>query len=255
MFDPERIRDAEARYRRFPKLFKAQARLWDLVNVLLDQEGAKFRVRDGAEHDLSLLVGASLGKAMKSFEAVHELCLKGWGEDALILLRSNVNLLINLGYILGDDEPVERATDFIAHSYRERVKYLKAAHDASPPWKSSLTEEESEDRAKRWDSVKIKERADRVPKFHYSQGYKLYSSIEHSDAVALNGYIAEWNEVGPRINAGPGDDYIEVALGHNVMVLADIVMLYLGYFKIDRPDLKQQLRDLVESINLDAHSG
>jgi hypothetical protein len=66
--------------------------------------------------------------------------------------------------------------------------------------------------------------------------------------MALNSYIAAQDEEGTNIHAGPRDDYVEVALGHNVMVLADIVMLYCGYFKIDRPDIKQQLRGLVRSI-------
>ncbi len=83
--------------------------------------------------------GASLGKALKTFQGVHELCLTGWGEDALILLRSNVNLLINLGFILSDPEPSQRADDFIAFSYLERVKYLKTAHGVEkPPWRSQM---------------------------------------------------------------------------------------------------------------------
>jgi hypothetical protein len=159
-----------------------------------------------------------------------------------------VNLLINLGYILGDDEPIERAADFICYSYVERVNYLKTAHEAPAPWTPKYSDEELKTRAKRWKSVSIKKRAERVPKFHYTQGYALYSSVEHSDAMALNSYIAAQDEEGTNIHAGPRDDYVEVALGHNVMVLADIVMLYCGYFKIDRPDIKQQLRGLVRSI-------
>ena len=95
-----------------------------------------------------MLVGASLGKALKTFEGIHELCLMGWGEDALILLRSNVNLLINLGFILSDREPVERAADFIAFSHVERVKYLKAAYGVEePPFKARLSESELKTRA------------------------------------------------------------------------------------------------------------
>jgi len=248
MFDRERTRDAEARYHRFPKLFKAQARLWDLVNVLLDEEGAKFILKDGPARDLSLLVGASLAKGMKTFFGVNDLCLAGWGEDALILVRSNVNLLINLAYILGDDEAAERADDFICYSYLERVKYLKMAHDASSPWKPMYGDEELKARAKRWGSVGIRDRAERVPKFHYTQGYSLYSSIEHSDAMALNGYIAAWDEVGPRVNAGPADDYIDVALRHSAVVLADMMMWYMAHFGVDRPDIRDGLRDVVKSL-------
>src|SRR6266446_2840578 len=122
MFDAERTRDMEARFRRFQNVFQLQCHLWDLVNHLL--EYAELKLRSGDERDLSLLVGASFGKVLKTFYGINDLCLSGWGEDALILLRSNVNLLINLGYILGDTEPVECAADFIAFSYAARVKYL-----------------------------------------------------------------------------------------------------------------------------------
>lgn len=247
MWDADRIKDAEARFRRFEKLFRVQIRIWELVNMLLDQETV--RLRSGAERDLSLVVGASLGKAMKTFQGVHELCLTGWGEDAMILLRSNVNLLINLGFILGDQEPVERAHDFIAFSYLERVKYLKTAHGAEkPPWRSQIAPEELDTRAQRWKSVNIRERAERVQRIHYTTGYAFYSSIEHSDAMALNGYIAEWDEVGPRINAGPNDDHIEVTLGHNAIVLADVLGLCCRHFDVGRPDFLATLNKLLESV-------
>ncbi len=44
MFDPERVKDADARFHRFEKLFRVQIRMWDLVNTLLDQETVQLRV-------------------------------------------------------------------------------------------------------------------------------------------------------------------------------------------------------------------
>src|SRR5437868_5078298 len=122
MFDPEKEKDAEQRFKRFEELFKAQGRLWDLIGPLIDP--GKVQLREDDERDLSLLVGAAFGKALKTFYGVNDLCLMGWGEDAVILVRANINLLINLAYILSDKNPAERASDFIAHSYVERMKYL-----------------------------------------------------------------------------------------------------------------------------------
>jgi hypothetical protein len=247
MFNAERVKDNHERLKRFERRFRIQFRMWDLVNALFDQETLK--LRGGDERDLSLLVGASLGKALKTFAGVHELCLMGWGEDALILLRSNVNLLINLGYILGDSEPAERGNDFIAFSYLERMRYLKAAHaDKKQPWKSLMSDDELKMRAERWRAVGIKGRAERVPGFHYTNGYALYSSFEHSDAMALNTYIAEWNELGPRIHAGPSDDHIAAALWHNAMVLADVLYFFCGHFGIKRPDIFDSIKKLLNSI-------
>jgi hypothetical protein len=242
-----RERDEAARYARLKRHFDAQAIVWDAVNDLLDHHEVK--VRDGADHDLSLLVGASLGKALKTFDGIQQLCLAGWGEDALILLRSSVNLLINLGYILADGEPRERAADFIAYSHLARVSYLKIAHaDKKPLWKTSMSDDELRQRSKRWKDTTLETRAQRIGKFHYDVGYRFYSSIEHSDAMALNAYIAEWNEVGPRINAGPSDDYIEVALAHNAMVLADLLSLYCGYFEIKRADIFEKIAETVAAM-------
>jgi len=111
-----------------------------------------------------------------------------------------------------------------------------------------MSEDELKTRARRWDAVSIKQRSERVAKLHYTTGYAFYSSIEHSDAMALSGYIAEWNEVGPRLNAGPTDDYLEIVLGHSAMVLAEVLMLHLRHFEIERPDIVTRVNELVNSI-------
>jgi hypothetical protein len=84
-------------------------------------------------------------------------------------------------------------------------------------------------------------RAERVAQFHYTQGYRFYSSMEHTDAMALNSYITEWNEIGPKIGSGPSDDYIGIALVHSFHVMADLLVAVLQYFGIDRPDVLHKL--------------
>ena len=100
---------AQGRFQRFEKVFLALDQLGDYINSVLSSED--MRIRDGREQDLSLLVVAALGKGLKTFQAISNLCLLGRGEGALVLLRSNVNLLINLAYIRSADEPVDRADD------------------------------------------------------------------------------------------------------------------------------------------------
>ncbi|KFI23944.1 hypothetical protein [Nitrosococcus oceani] len=85
------------RYERFQQEFRAQNILGDCINEIIDQHGDKLELRDGEERDLSLLVASAFfGKAQKTFQAVIRLCALGFGEDALILVRSNINLLINI---------------------------------------------------------------------------------------------------------------------------------------------------------------
>jgi len=235
--------DDSGRFHRFDREFSAQNVLGDLVNEILDKHVDKLKLKDGEERDLSLLISASFGKGLKTFQAISRLCVLGFGEDANILLRSNVNLLINTRFILSDKNPVDRAKEFIAYSIKERLKYLDLAHEGKrPTWAEKIDPEEIERDAERWKRINIQMRAEQVARFHYSQGYRLYCSIEHSDAMALNSYITEWNETGPQIGSGPSDEYLGIALVHSFSVMADLLVTVMQYFGIDRPDVLEKLK-------------
>ncbi len=60
--------------------------------------------------------------------------------------------------------------------------------------------------------------------------------------MALNAYIGEWNETGPRIESGPSDEYLGVALIHSFSVMADLLVAVVQYFSIDRPDVLEKLK-------------
>jgi hypothetical protein len=249
--DIDSIRDREQRFRRLAKPFRAHAEMYQIVNAVLDEHALRLPP-EPAPRDLGLLVGAALGKALKTYNAIHELCLLGHGEDALVLLRSNVNLLINIAYIVRDAEPHERALDLIAFSFVERTIYLTTAHPDKPvPATLTLAMPDNEitERSERWKRTSIKTRAQTLSALHYVQGYKFYSSIEHSDAMALNGYIAEWNEVGPRISAVPSDDYVEVTLAHSAMTLADLLVAVCAVFSVEPPDLVRKIDEIVMSFS------
>lgn len=238
------------RYKRFEFLFHAQNTLGDLLNDVLVNHEEQLKIREGEEHDVSLLVATSLGKAMKTFQAIVRLCLIGYGEDALLLLRSNINLHINAAYVLMAADPIDRAKDFVAYSYRERVKYLKIAHEVtSPPWKTNMSDEETKRRAEAWEKVSLSERARAsAASFHYDIGYRIYSSFDHSDAFALNDYIEDWNEKGPVIQSGASDNHIGIALVHSFGVMADLLMLVCQYFAIERPDIREKLAPMWKDL-------
>jgi hypothetical protein len=146
---------------------------------------------------------------------------------------------------LADPNPTERAADLLAYSDKKRVQYLKLAHGVeSPPWPSPVPENEVEQRASSWDKIKIADKANAAGlyDFHYSQGYRFYSSMEHSDAFALNAYIDEWNEVGPVIGSQEGDKYVGIALIHNFAVTADLLLQLCRFYNIERPDIVESLR-------------
>jgi hypothetical protein len=246
------FQDALLRYNRFQRLFQAQDSLGDVINEILDTHTDKLQVREGEERDLSLLVAAALGKGMKTSQAVTRLCLLGYGEDALILIRSNINLLINIAYILVEN-PTERVKDFLAFSYQERVKYLKLAHGVQKLlWPPPVSPAEVEQRARAWKNIPIAQRAEVGFQWHYTQGYRLYSGLEHSDAWGLNEYIQEWNEVGPQIGSEESDEHVDLALLHNYGVLADLLLIVCKFFDVDRPELFAKIRKVWSELGVEA---
>ncbi len=233
------------RYARFARLFRLQGDVGDRVNQVLNEEADNIQVRHGEDRLLSTIIGPLLGKAMKTFQAVERLCLLGYGEDAAVLLRSNVNLLVNLAYIVSDPTPNDRAKEFVADAWIRYTKFMKGAFDHEVnPNDSPLPPDSLEPLAKQWSKVTIADRAKRLPEHHYKTGYKFYSGIEHSDAVALFGYVTDWNEVGPRIESGPSDSHVEVVLMHSAEVMATILDHVCRYWGIKRPDIFTKVTDL-----------
>jgi len=168
-----------------------------------------------------------------------------------VLLRSNVNLLVNLAYIVSDQNPNERAKEFVADSWIRYTKFMKGAfdHEVNPADSPiPLPHEELEALSERWCKVNIADRAKKLPEHHYKTGYKFYSGIEHSDALALFGYIADWNEIGPRIESGPSDSHLEVVLMHSAEVMATILDYVCRYWGIDRPDVFRELSGLFSAF-------
>jgi Family of unknown function (DUF5677) len=204
---------------------------------------------DGDDRLLSSLIGPLLGKGMKTFQAIMRLCLLGFGEDAAVLLRGNVNLLVNLAYIVSDPKPNDRSKEFVADAWIRYAKFMKAAFDHEVSTNDSpLPAAELESLAERWWKVNIADRAKRLPEHHYKTGYKFYSGIEHSDALALFGYIGDWNEVGPRIESGPSDGHVEVVLMHSAEVMATILDYVCRYWGIERPDIFAELTNLFSQL-------
>jgi hypothetical protein len=108
--------------------------------------------------------------------------------------------------------------------------------------------------AKKWPK-NIKDRAKSLgPKaflLRYSQGYQLYSSLEHADVMALSGYIQDESETSLLIGSAPSDDYVGLVLAHNFLVMADLLIAAMNYFGIQRLDIQEKLTTTWEGFNRD----
>src|SRR5512132_2432584 len=84
------------RHARFEWLFREVDTLIDVINdIHTSYRGTKLLLTAGAGREVSIILVTSLGKALKTFQAANTAELLGYGEDAGILLRSNIDLLID----------------------------------------------------------------------------------------------------------------------------------------------------------------
>jgi hypothetical protein len=159
--------------------------------------------------------------------------------------------LIHIAYILAGN-PIERVKDFLAFSYQERIKYLRAC-----PWgaRAALASTGltccSGPTSKNLERHPLAQNADVGFQWHSAQGYRLYSSLEHSDAWGVNESSQDWNEVGPQIGSEESDKHRDLALVHNYGVLADLLLRVCKFFDIDRAELFERVRKVWSGLGVE----
>src|SRR5712691_8895761 len=124
------VQAAAARRERLAESFEAIEFLDRTMGDLVRGNAGRIRMTGPAHKVLA----AAFGKAVKTLDAIRIACESGYGEDAMILARSLVNLTINLGYIGRADDPDERALDFVAAGRVARREFLRQFPQHSPDW-------------------------------------------------------------------------------------------------------------------------
>ncbi len=244
--------DQDARKLRFQKELRASNALIDCMNRMLTENEGKIKTGDEVkENDLDQLIAGMFGKASKTFIAVLELSFLGYGEDALVLLRSNINLMINMAFILKADS-VQRAGDFIAYGHLEQKRYVEIHSGKKPDYFAKVNWNECKKRADTWHKTKIRQRAEEAKEsFHYEAGYRFYSSIEHSDAWSLSNYLEGKGSGTLHVNSAPSDKYVGLALEHNFAVTATVLYKMCEHFSIDFLGYKAELDSAYELFHAD----
>lgn len=141
-------------------------------------------------------------RAFKSFDSVRRLCEVASCEDAAVVLRSLLNLLVVTRWISLD--PRARAKKYFAWYWVQMHRDAERSKDMFPPaWIAEIEERyraikpqfEYKDRkgnvrmAKHWyepEALSIRDLFEEVGlEKQYEEGYRPLSGIEHSDAVAF----------------------------------------------------------------------
>ena len=99
-------------------------------------------------------------------------------------------------------------------------------------------------RTKEWTGTKIAKRAEGAPSLHYLQGYKFYSSFEHSDALALDSYVTVHDDGFLEVEAGERDEYVGPALVHSWSVMAEVFVATSRHFKISIAETERELQEM-----------
>lgn len=221
------VEAAEARRRRLWDAFDAIDFLDRTIVELIDANKSQFRER-GASHRVLL---ASYGKALKTLRALRIVCESGYGEDGVILARALVNLAINLAFIGKATDPDERAAEFIADGQVRHRKFLRQWNDErTERWESRFDWKVIEERAERWETNIWKRATETGLQEVYDESYRFGSSYEHSDAASLGSYYDASDETQPKINAGPSDDFIFIALGCGYQAMIVLTSLMISAF-------------------------
>ncbi len=197
-----------------------------------------------------------MAKLHTSFGASMELIKSGFGIDAMIIVRSMINNLINMLWI-ANKASKRRSTKFIDYHKVLRKEYLDKVKKNYPKesWFGGILKQEKEilesykkveyrftNRYKGWSGFSIKERAEEVKKyFDYEIVYFLASSIEHSDIYASKDFIDE-NSNEQRIihfKGGPSTAWVMESAITSVKYLGEGIEFFIKTFRLDKALLKK----------------
>ena len=173
------------------------------------------------------------GKATKTHEAATILAGLGFGQDAGLLVRSMLDLLVTLKWILQDpivraqmyvdydaitrqraDRVVTSRPDLLGTAGRPTAEELEATRAEIDARAAEVKQKYGYDRRDRFSKKSIAEMAEEVGMTgDYDFAYRLLSNLEHSSARSSIAYLERDEKGRLSINLGPSDNYVPEVLG------------------------------------------
>ena len=250
------------------KLLEIHKKLLDLVDNNITQSLHDTKI----ESDFFIDIFFLLAKSTKTFRAIHLLCDKGYGEDAIILTRSLLENLISFAYISqpqSDEEKEHRAKLFrgwLIIDFRRKIKKLKDADPLKPQLEQSLKEidlngniyanvnklhqeecqklKESGKQLNKWSwsCLSLKDMANEIGLLdpYYNKVYSFYSQIAHPHP----GGSIPYRKLSPNgkevlIYDAPSSELVEEALVSSFDCYFKIVELTIRIFNLN-PNKKME---------------
>lgn len=211
------------------------------INGLLKRHNGNLRASSACPAVVCFL----FGKSLKSIDAAKLLAGRGYGEDALILLRTVLESLFSAAYI-SDGDSEERAQDWIADGYCEQVAFIKRfPEEALPPWIERWNPEEAAVRAARWPNIKKRATEGGLTDL-YDKRYSFLCSLAHSDAWSSGTYVDD--SEGFRVATEPSIKHVDIALLAAAELLPPLTECFCRAFHIVA-DEQSILRRLGKSLS------
>jgi len=162
------------------------------------------------------------GKSRKSADAVYLTARYGYGQDAMILSRSLVNICIDLKFICGDREASQtRARTWIARGRVGRRNFAVKVGTVAPD-ESRVDWVQEGKLAKEWDATNIFQRAEIAGlQNFYNLPYRHGSVFEHSDSWSALAFV-DFDATDARILPDPSEHFVDLALVSASCALAQI---------------------------------
>jgi hypothetical protein len=160
------------------------------------------------------------GKSKKSADAVYLASRYGYGEDAMILARSLVNISIDLRFICGEASE-HRALTWMARGRVGRRDFA-ARVGAVVPNESRVDWVQESKLAKEWETRNIFQRAEIAGlQNFYNLPYRHGSVFEHSDSWSALAFI-DFDDTEARILPDPSEHFVDLALLSASCALAQV---------------------------------
>jgi hypothetical protein len=244
-------------YKEFKSLFDLDEDLFNLFGDTIDKCNLR-KMPFGTITSIQNVVGFLSTKAFKTYVAIFLLCKNGAGQDAEILLRSLIEILINVKYLLKADS-ITRADMYIRYFDFKTARDIKILKD-DPRIGAKIKEYEEEyDKKKEefvekydpknknsWSGKSVAEMAEEAGlKEIYFKAYNSSSNIVHSNILCSNQYV-KYVEGRIDFEAGPSNSCVERVLASSIECLINILMDFNNVFNIGND---QNIRNFVEKYN------
>ena len=268
---------------KYQKHFDLNRRLYEIVTSAVEEIN-KRKLRTTQIGIYEKIVLLKLAKNRKHFSAVQELCKLGFGEEAILIIRSMINAVIDLTYISkrGKEKLSKR---FIMYRWiieRKRIQSrellekfgaLQKLEGAElEEWgknkiealaKAKKFSETYSGRKSDWSGCSIEEKAQKTStkakkgmEILYQTIYRYSSDIEHSNTVALANYIKKDIPGEEHLESEPREAYIKDNLEYSFILLANIAEIFYKCFGLDsyNESTKAILPDFYDLYKINAYS-